>query len=99
MNAMSLQREGEGWRLVLNGDWSLAGMTQIDQELNALTVPGSGTLICDWSHALHPGIGTVWALLRRLAEPGAALQIRHEGDPPHTVELLRDFRVDRRTLE
>src|SRR5208282_4721023 len=40
-----------------------------------------------------------WALLRRLEEPGAALQIRHEGDPPHTVELLRDFRVDRRTLD
>ncbi|MGO9425928.1 MAG: MlaE family ABC transporter permease [Steroidobacteraceae bacterium] len=99
MNTMSLQREGEGWRLVLNGDWSLAGMTQIDEELNALAVPGSGTLICDWSHALHPGIGTVWALLRRLEEPGAALQIRHEGDPPHTVELLRDFRVDRRTLD
>ncbi len=98
MNAMSLQREGEGWRLLLNGDWSLAAMPQIDQELVALTGPTSGTLVCDWSHALCPGIGPVWALLRRLDELGATLQIRHEGDPPHTVELLRELGLERRAL-
>ncbi len=98
MNAMSLQREGEGWRLVLNGDWSLAAMAQIDQEVKLLTVPASGILVCDWSHALSPGIGPVWALLRRLDEPGAALQIRHEGDPPHTVGMLRDLGLERRAL-
>jgi len=24
MNALTLQQDGEGWRLCLNGDWSLA---------------------------------------------------------------------------
>jgi phospholipid/cholesterol/gamma-HCH transport system permease protein len=89
MNAMALQRDGEEWRLCLNGDWSLASMANIDRELESLEGPISGSLICDWSQTRNPGIGPVWALLRRLAQLGSAqLEIRHEGGAPPTVALL-----------
>jgi phospholipid/cholesterol/gamma-HCH transport system permease protein len=88
MNALALQRDGEEWRLCLNGDWSLASMANIDRELEFLEGPTSGSLICDWSQVKNPGIGPVWALLTRLTELGSAhLEIRHEG-APHTVALL-----------
>ncbi len=84
-----LQRDGEDWRLNLRGDWSLAGMAQIDADLKTLTGPMSGTLVCDWSAAERPGIGPVWTLLARLSDLGTEeLVVRHEGNPPHTVELL-----------
>jgi phospholipid/cholesterol/gamma-HCH transport system permease protein len=90
MDALALHRQGEDWRLSLNGDWSLKGMAQIDLELKSLAGPMNGTLICDWSHVENPGIGPVWALLTRLADLGAAqLKVLHEGNPPHTVELLQ----------
>jgi phospholipid/cholesterol/gamma-HCH transport system permease protein len=101
MNALTLQQDGEGWRLCLNGDWSLASIGQIDRELEAL--PGSmlGTLICDWSRAEQPGMAPVWLLLTRLSalgageSPTARLQVRHEGGPPPTVGLLRKLMLDR----
>src|SRR5271169_3637842 len=91
MNALTLQQDGEGWRLCLNGDWSLASIGQIYRELEAL--PGSmlGTLICDWSRAGQPGIGAVWLLLTRLSalgageSPTAKLSVRHEGGPPPAI--------------
>jgi phospholipid/cholesterol/gamma-HCH transport system permease protein len=101
MNALTLQQDGEGWRLCLNGDWSLASIGQIDRELGAL--PGSmlGTLICDWSRAEQPGMAPMWLLLTRLSalgageSPTARLQVRHEGGPPPTVGLLRKLMLDR----
>jgi len=99
MDALALQREGEDWRLSLNGDWSLGGMAEIDRELRALPDPASGTLICDWTHAERPGIGPVWALLRRLADLGGSqLRVRHEGGPPHTLQLLQKLNLERHAL-
>jgi phospholipid/cholesterol/gamma-HCH transport system permease protein len=94
MSALALQPEGDDWRLFLNGDWSLGAMAQIDRELKALPSPASGTLICDWSHAEQPGIGPVWALLTRL--DASNLQVRHEGDPPHTLKLLQTLKLERK---
>jgi phospholipid/cholesterol/gamma-HCH transport system permease protein len=99
MSALALQRDGEEWRLYLNGDWSLASMAQIGRELEALGGPISGSMICDWSHAETPGIGPVWALLTRLAELGdAQLQVRHVGGAPHTVALLEKLKLERQGL-
>jgi len=99
MDALALQREGEDWRLCLSGDWSLRGMAQLDGELRALPGPESGTLICDWSHAERPGIGPVWALLGRLADLGGSrLHVRHEGGPPHTLQLLQKLNLDRQAI-
>src|SRR5580704_6246848 len=95
MNALALQRDGGEWRLYLSGDWSLASMAHIERELESLAGPISGTLICDWSQARNPGIGPVWALLRRLTELGSAhLEIRHEG-APHLVALLEKLEPER----
>jgi phospholipid/cholesterol/gamma-HCH transport system permease protein len=95
MDALALHRDGEGWRLDLSGDWSLEGMARIDPELKALTGPTSGSLVCDWSRAERPGIGPVWALLTRLADLGASpLEIKHEGNPPHTVVLLQKLLLE-----
>jgi phospholipid/cholesterol/gamma-HCH transport system permease protein len=61
--------------------------------------PESGTLICDWSHAERPGIGPVWALLGRLADLGGSrLHVRHEGGPPHTLQLLQKLNLDRQAI-
>jgi phospholipid/cholesterol/gamma-HCH transport system permease protein len=95
MDALALDRNGEDWRLELAGDWSLAQMPRIDAELKSLPEPMTGSLVCDWSRAERPGIGTVWALLTRLAEVGGAdLKIRHQGNPPHSVDLLRKLHLE-----
>ena len=96
MNALALERDGGDWRLHLQGDWSLAGMAQIDEEIRALPGDMSGTLVCDWSRARAPGIGPVWALVTRLAQlSGTGLQVRHVGGAPHTVALLQKLELER----
>ncbi|HMK87748.1 MAG TPA: ABC transporter permease [Steroidobacteraceae bacterium] len=95
MDALALHREGNDWRLDLKGDWSLDRLPQIDRELDALSGPIEGSVVCDWSRAEHPGLGPVWALLTRLAELGAAqLDIRHEGNPPSSVQLLKKLQLE-----
>jgi phospholipid/cholesterol/gamma-HCH transport system permease protein len=95
MEALALQRDGEDWRLNLSGDWSLAGLAQIDVDLKSLAGPIDGKLVCDWSRAEHPALGSVWALLARLSDLGAnQLDVRHEGNPPHTVDLLRKLQSE-----
>ncbi len=91
---LALERSGEGWRLLLSGDWSLRAMPSIEVQLNSLPNPLHGVVVCDWADAKTPGIGPAWALLRRLGvEP---LEIRHIGNPPHFLELLQKLHVDRR---
>jgi phospholipid/cholesterol/gamma-HCH transport system permease protein len=91
MDEVALQRHGDGWRIDLRGDWSLEALPRIDVELEALPAAMSGTLVCDWSRVERPGIAPVWALLTRLSELGSERQlaVRHEGNPPHTVQLLQ----------
>jgi phospholipid/cholesterol/gamma-HCH transport system permease protein len=91
MDEVALQRDGDGWRIDLRGDWSLEALPRIDVELEALPAAMSGTLVCDWSRVERPGIAPVWALLTRLSELGSERQlaVRHEGNPPHTVQLLQ----------
>jgi hypothetical protein len=48
MTVLKLEREGDDWRLHLNGDWSLAAMAQIEAEFRALPGVLDGTLVCDW---------------------------------------------------
>jgi phospholipid/cholesterol/gamma-HCH transport system permease protein len=101
MNPLTLQQDGEGWRLCLNGDWSLASIGKIDRELEALPDSMLGMLICDWSRAEQPGIAPVWLLLTRLSAlgagefPTAKLSVRHEGGPPPTIGLLGKLKFDR----
>jgi phospholipid/cholesterol/gamma-HCH transport system permease protein len=93
---LTLEAVGEGWHLQLNGDWSLAAIPQIEAQLRALPASLPGNLICDWTQALAPGIGSAWALLRRLADAGLQnLAIRHSGNPPHFLELLQKLQLDR----
>ena len=91
MDAVTLQRDGEGWRIDLRGDWSLEALPRLDLDLGQLPAAVSGPLVCDWSRVEHPGIAPVWALLTRLSELGSerGLAVRHEGNPPHTVQLLQ----------
>jgi phospholipid/cholesterol/gamma-HCH transport system permease protein len=98
MAALALEGQGNGWRLLLRGNWSIAAMAQIDDELQSLTTPLSGTLTCDWSRAETPGIGPVWALLTRVSELSAgagSLHVVHVA-PPHTVPFLQQLKVERR---
>jgi phospholipid/cholesterol/gamma-HCH transport system permease protein len=95
MTMLALHRDGADWRLELSGDWSFQGLEEIDAELKALPGPLTGHLTCDWSAAEQPAIGAVWALLTRLAYLGnAQLEVRHEGHPPHTIELLRKLNLE-----
>jgi phospholipid/cholesterol/gamma-HCH transport system permease protein len=91
MSALELQREGENWRLRMEGDWSLSGLAQIERDLALLPGQLSGILLCDWSQARRIGLGTVWALLGRIAAAAdtAHLEVRHVGNPPPTVPLLQ----------
>jgi phospholipid/cholesterol/gamma-HCH transport system permease protein len=98
MSALALEARGNDWRLNLSGDWSLAGMAEIERELLRLTIPSSGALVCDWSNAGTPGIGPVWALLTWLSPASAAgLPITQIG-APHTLEFLQKLQVERHAL-
>jgi hypothetical protein len=99
MTVLKLEREGDDWRLHLNGDWSLAAMAQIEAQLRALPGALHGTLVCDWSRAEAPGIGPAWVLLMRLADLDTQhLKVRHTGDPPHFLEWLQRLRAERRAV-
>jgi phospholipid/cholesterol/gamma-HCH transport system permease protein len=99
MSALALESRGNEWRLGLSGDWSLAGMAQIERELLRLNMPSSGALVCDWSNAEAPGIGPLWALLTRLSQTGlAGLSVTHIG-APHTLEFLQKLQVERQALQ
>lgn len=91
---LALEPQGDGWRLLLHGDWSMAAMPAIEAQLQSLPAPLAGDLLCDWTLALAPGISPAWLLLRRLAEI-SPLPIRHTGNPPHFLELLQKLHVDR----
>ncbi len=94
---LALERQSDGWRLLLSGDWSLTAMPSIEAQLQNLPAL-EGTLVCDWTQARAPGISPAWALLRRLAETcGAqpALDVRHTGNPPHFLQLLQKLHVER----
>ena len=92
---LALEPDGAGWRLRLSGDWSLAAMPRIEAQLNSLPVTLSGNLVCDWTGVQTPGISPAWALLRRLAEAAPPLSVRHEGNPPHFLDLLEKLHVER----
>jgi phospholipid/cholesterol/gamma-HCH transport system permease protein len=93
---LALEPEGNGWRLQLRGDWSLAALPQIEAQLVALPAALQGSVLCDWALAQSPGLGPVWVLLRRLTDVGAShLDIRHTGNPPHFLELLQKLQIDR----
>jgi phospholipid/cholesterol/gamma-HCH transport system permease protein len=93
---LALESEGDGWRLRLGGDWSLAAMPRIEAELDRLPVTLSGVLVCDWSLAESPAISPAWALLRRLAEEDPQrVAIRHLGNPPAFLQLLEKLHFDR----
>jgi phospholipid/cholesterol/gamma-HCH transport system permease protein len=92
-----LEPDGDGWRLLLSGDWSLAALPAIEARLDGLPARLPGNLNCDWTNAAAPGISPAWALLERLGDmnPGRDLSIRHTGNPPHFVELLQRLQTDR----
>ncbi len=92
---LALEPQGDGWRLALHGDWSLAAMPGIEAQLKSLPATLHGNLICDWTQARTPGISPAWALLRRLAEAAPPLTVSHAGNPPHFLELLQKLHVDR----
>jgi phospholipid/cholesterol/gamma-HCH transport system permease protein len=96
---LALEPQGDGWRLRLDGDWSLAAMPRIESQLEKLPATLSGNLVCDWSLAESPGISPAWALLRRLAEEDPQrIAIRHSGNPPHFLQLLEKLHIERHAL-
>jgi hypothetical protein len=88
MTVLEVEGEGDDRRLHLSGDWSLTAMAQIEAQLRNIPAGMRGNLACDWSRAEAPGIGPAWALLLRLAELGANLNIRHTEYPPHYLPQL-----------
>jgi phospholipid/cholesterol/gamma-HCH transport system permease protein len=96
MTVLELEGAAGDWHLHLGGDWSLAAMAQIEAQLDSLPDTLHGTLVCDWSRAEAPGIGPAWALLMRLSMVGTGhLNVRHAGDPPHYLELLKKLEAER----
>jgi phospholipid/cholesterol/gamma-HCH transport system permease protein len=92
---LALEADGDGWRLLLVGDWSLAAMPRIEAQLKNLPATLRGNLVCDWTDARAPGISPAWALLRRLAEAAPSISVSHAGNPPHFLDLLQKLHVER----
>jgi phospholipid/cholesterol/gamma-HCH transport system permease protein len=96
MGGLTLSRQGGGWQLRLNGDWSLASMAGIQRDLDSLTTSLDGPLVCDWTGASAPGIGPAWALLVRLDALHAGGQpVTHVG-APRTLQVLERLVATRR---
>jgi phospholipid/cholesterol/gamma-HCH transport system permease protein len=95
MAALALERGEAGWRLRLDGDWSLTALPSIERELASLRTPFDAAVVCDWNNARSPGIGPLWLLLDRLGK------LNERGFPvthiaaPHTLELLQRLNVAR----
>jgi phospholipid/cholesterol/gamma-HCH transport system permease protein len=93
---LALEQDGDGWRARLNGDWSLSGLPRIEAQLKQLPSNLHGTLLCEWTLAQAPGIGSVWTLLRELSDAGStSLEVLHSGNPPHFLTLLQKLQHDR----
>jgi phospholipid/cholesterol/gamma-HCH transport system permease protein len=92
---LTLEPRGDGWQLLLSGDWSLTGLPSIEARLKSLPETLQGSLQCDWTNAHSPGISPAWALLRRLAEATSSLEVRHTGNPPPFLEFLQKLHVER----
>jgi phospholipid/cholesterol/gamma-HCH transport system permease protein len=96
-----LEGESGRWRLILAGDWSLTAIPLVEANLSRMPDNLQGHLVCDWQAVQSPGIGTAWTLLKRLTEIGASelgaseLDVRHDGNPPHFLDLLQKLGVDR----
>jgi phospholipid/cholesterol/gamma-HCH transport system permease protein len=91
-----LEPQGDGWRLRLNGDWSLPQIPQIEAQLDALPATLRGRVLCDWTNVTSAGISPAWMLLRCVADAGAAPgDTRHTGNPPHFLELLQKLQLER----
>jgi phospholipid/cholesterol/gamma-HCH transport system permease protein len=94
--SLSLQGAGTEQRLWVRGDWSTAALPRIEAQLLGLPAHLEDRITCDWSGAHSPGIGPAWLLLARLIDLGASpLEIQHDGNPPHFLELLRKLAHDR----
>jgi phospholipid/cholesterol/gamma-HCH transport system permease protein len=98
MSALTLERQNSGWRLALNGDWSLNAMPVIEAELNQLP-PLSGKVTCDWSAASDPGIGTAWMLLTRLMSLTTEDHPVTHVDAPSLLGFLQHLDMQRRSRE
>src|ERR1700690_3017246 len=92
---LALEPDGDGWRLLLLGDWSLAAMPRIEAQLQNLPATLQGKLVCDWTGAQTPGISPTWALLQRLSETAPPLVVTHAGNPPRFLDLLQKLHVER----
>jgi phospholipid/cholesterol/gamma-HCH transport system permease protein len=93
---LALEPQGDGWRLRLGGDWSLAAMPRIEAGLSELPITLAGNVECDWSLAGSPALSPAWALLRRLAQEDLErVAIRHVGNPPPFLQLLEKLHIDR----
>lgn len=97
MEALALERQSDGWHVQLRGDWSLASMARIDEELRSLDRPLDAPVICDWRNAATPGIAPAWALLTRIGElnPGG-FPVTHVGEP-HVLAFLARLAAERGT--
>jgi len=94
---LALEGDGDNWRLVLSGDWTLAAIGGIQDQLKALPATLKGTLTCDWGGAQAPGIASTWALLTRLSElRGDGLTMRHSGNPPHFLDFLQRLQAEQK---
>jgi phospholipid/cholesterol/gamma-HCH transport system permease protein len=96
MSALTLEQQTGGWRLALNGDWSLEAMPFIETALNQLP-PLPGEVTCDWSAVTDPGIGTAWLLLTRLMHSTAEGQPVTHVAAPTLLGFLQHLDLERRT--
>ena len=99
MTRLALERQGLSWRLQLRGNWSLAAMAAVEDELKNLPAVFDGPVVCDWSGAEAPGIGPAWAQLHELAErnPGGHA-ITHLG-APYLLDFLQSLHDERHPLD
>ena len=98
MVPLVVERGSGGWRLRLNGDWSLSSIPLIERGLRTLAMPFDAAVVCDWTDARAPGIGPVWALLSRVAQLNTGgFPVTHVAEP-HVLAFLSQLEAERRAL-
>ncbi len=82
------QRQGDGLRLALQGEWRLAGLVDARGELDALPLAGVRELAVD-AAAAHLDVSAAWMLRDFLAlAEQRGIAARFEGEPPPALALV-----------
>lgn len=93
--SLSVNRQGDAWRLVCAGDWDVTGVAKVDLELRALAEEHHPDLVMDTSGVSGFDTAGAWLVERlRASAANKGRQFQHIDTDSKRAELVRVVRPD-----